>query len=101
MTNTKTVKLTHCQRWTLESLCIAHIWDGAITAADLSTLINNHPIYTTRYLEALRKKRLATVTRRAAGDVWKPLARGLEVAKEFPKVAAALADDAAIRAEAS
>ncbi len=95
------MSLTPCQRWILESLCIAHIWDGAITVDALSCLINNHPTYTTRYLEALRKKRLATVTRRVTGDVWKPLARGYELAVSYPKVAAAMADMAAIRAEAS
>lgn len=101
MTAAGTTMLSHCQRWILESLCIAHIWDGGITVDTLSSLLSHNPYYTGEYLAQLKELKLAAVTQRSSGDVWKPLARGYELAEQFPKVAAALADKAAILAEAS
>ena len=93
--------LTHCQRWILESLCIAHIWDGDITVETLSSLIGHSPHYTAEYLTQLKDLKLASVTGRASGDRWRPRVRGYKVAEKSPRVAAALAEMAAIRAEAS
>ncbi|MEV6219874.1 hypothetical protein [Nocardia sp. NPDC051833] len=101
MTAADTTMLTHCQRWILESLCIAHIWDGGITVESLASLLSHSPHYTGEYLAQLKELKLAAVTRRSSGDVWKPLARGYELAEQYPKVVAAMADKAAILAEAS
>lgn len=101
MTISPAVGLTHCQRWILESLCIAHIWDGDITVETLSSLLGHSPHYTAKYLGELKELKLVSIIARTSGDRWRPRVSGYKVAEKFPKVAAALADKAAIQAEAS